>query len=191
MENEVNTTPEVTEDKNTSAQETPTPKPNETENPKDINSDLFKLQVENAKYKKLVDKYSSEIAALKKEVNEKSSQQEILDREKAEAEAEKEAKAAEDHRLVQIYQAKDYYRSLGYKDEYVEKLATASADNDFESIRELTKKATEDLIKTHEEAKEKEFFEKYPQPNHGTGSVEDDDPFLKGFNSVPTVFPRP
>jgi Skp family chaperone for outer membrane proteins len=108
MENEVNTTPEVTEDKNTSAQEIP--KPNETETQKDINSDLFKLQVENAKYKKLVDKYSSEIAALKKEVNEKSSQQEILDREKAEAEAEKEAKAAEDHRLVQIYQAKDYYR---------------------------------------------------------------------------------
>ena len=136
MENEVNTSPEVTEDKNTGAQETPTPKPNDVETPKDTNSDIFKLQVENAKYKKLVDKYSSEIAALKKEVNEKSSQQEILDREKAEAEAEKEAKAAEDHRLVQIYQAKDYYRSLGYKDEYVEKLATASADNDFESIRE-------------------------------------------------------
>lgn len=143
------------------------------------------LMNEIAKLKRAVDKSSSEAADYKKKWKETLSQTEVANMEKAEEEARREEKFNALLRENQINKLEKTYLGLNYTADEASRMAVAEADNDFDAKQKIM--AEVDARKQKElEAK---WLASRPSINAGIDNSEDD-PFLKGFDSVPMRFAK-
>lgn len=162
-------------------QETPdVPKEEPKEEPKETPKSDQDLLVENAKLKRLLDKATSEAADYKKKFRATQSEKEILDAEKAEAQAKRDEEFADMKRRLAISDMTEKYVSLGYPVELAKQAAAADVDQDAETRFKIQAQVDAEKKK----AWEKEFIASRPQIAAGTGEQQNEDPFLKGFNSV-------
>ena len=136
--------------------------PKEEKKPEPSQQDLLK---EIAKLKRERDKASSEAADFKKKWKSTLTEKETLDEEKAEREAEREAKFAEMERTIKINDLAENYMEEGYSKDLAKKMAVAEVDGDTETQHQirLQQKANE------RKEWEKEFYKNRPQINAGTG----------------------
>ena len=142
------------------------------------------LMVEIAKLRREKDKNASEAADWKKKFRETQSAEEKASAEKAEREAQRQAEYEELVRKNQIHDLTENFMDQGYSKELARKAATSWVDNDKDTLLECQKQFTAQLI-----AGEKEkWIASRPEINAGTGNATETDPFLAGFNSVPTRF---
>lgn len=139
------------------------------------------MMVELAKMKRQLDKASSEAAEYKKKFRATQSEKEIMDAEKAEAQARRDEEFEAMKREITINKLAKNYMALGYSSEMAEAAATADVDNDSETRFKIQAQVDAEKKK----AWEKEFIASRPQIAAGTGGTNaEEDPFLKGFNSV-------
>ena len=139
------------------------------------------LMVELARMKRQLDKASSEAADYKKKFRATQTEKEVMDAEKAEAQAKRDEEFEAMKRELNINRITKSYMALGYPAELAEKAATADVDNDSETRFKIQAQVDAEKKK----AWEKEFIASRPQIAAGTGDTKsEDDPFLKGFNSV-------
>jgi len=139
------------------------------------------LMVEIAKLKRERDRASSEAADYKKKFRATQTEKEVMDAEKAEAQAKRDEEFESMKRELNINRITKSYMALGYPAELAEKAATADVDNDSETRFKIQAQVDAEKKK----AWEKEFIASRPQIAAGTGGTQtEDDPFLKGFNSV-------
>ena len=142
------------------------------------------LMVEIAKLRREKDKNASEAADWKKKFRETQSAEEKASAEKAEREAQRQAEYEALVRKNQIHDLTENFMDQGYSKELARKAATSWVDNDKDTLLECQKQFTAQLI-----AGEKEkWIASRPEINAGTGNATETDPFLAGFNSVPTRF---
>lgn len=162
-------------------EETPdVPKDEPKETPKETPKDEQDLMVEIARLKRQLDKASSEAADYKKKFRATQSEKEILDAEKAEAQAKRDEEFADMKRRLAISDMTEKYVSLGYPVELAKQAAAADVDQDAETRFKIQAQVDAEKKK----AWEKEFIASRPQIAAGTGEQQNEDPFLKGFNSV-------
>jgi hypothetical protein len=139
------------------------------------------LLVEIAKLKREKDRASAEAADYKKKFRATQSEKEIMDAEKAEAQARRDEEFEAMKREITINKLAKNYMALGYSSEMAEAAATADVDNDSETRFKIQAQVDAEKKK----AWEKEFIASRPQIAAGTGGTNaEEDPFLKGFNSV-------
>lgn len=139
------------------------------------------LLVEIAKLKRERDRASSEAADFKKKFRATQTEKEIMDAEKAEAQAKRDEEFEAMKRELNINRITKNYMALGYPADLAEKAATADVDNDSETRFKIQAQVDAEKKK----AWEKEFIASRPQIAAGTGDKKpEDDPFLQGFNSV-------
>lgn len=156
------------------------PKDEPKETPKETPKDEQDLMVEIARLKRQLDKASSEAADYKKKFRATQSEKEILDAEKAEAQARRDEEFADMKRRLAISDMTEKYVSLGYPVELAKQAAAADVDQDAETRFKIQAQVDAEKKK----AWEKEFIASRPQIAAGTGEQQNEDPFLKGFNSV-------
>ena len=72
----------------------------------------------------------------------------------------------------------------GYSKELARKAATSWVDNDKDTLLECQKQFNAQLIASEKE----KWIASRPEINAGTGNATENDPFLAGFDSVPTRF---
>lgn len=140
-----------------------------------------------ATLKRAVDKSSSEAADYKKKWRETLSATEQASQEKAEAAAAEAERVKALERKVAIYDYEKQYSALGYSPEDASKAATLQFDGDTEGLFKLQRDIQSARDAQLRESIEKEIYKNIPDPNMGHGKV-DDDPFLKGFTSVPSPY---
>ena len=139
------------------------------------------LMVELARMKRQLDKASSEAADYKKKFRATQTEKEVMDAEKAEAQAKRDEEFEAMKRELNINRITKNYMALGYPAELAEKAATADVDNDSETRFKIQAQVDAEKKKQWE----KDFIASRPQIAAGTGDTKsEDDPFLKGFNSV-------
>lgn len=142
------------------------------------------LMVEIAKLRREKDKNASEAADWKKKFRETQSAEEKASAEKAEREAQRQAEYEELVRKNQIHDLTENFMDQGYGKELARKAATSWVDNDKDTLLECQKQFNAQLIASEKE----KWIASRPEINAGTGPAEEEDPFIKGFNSVPTRF---
>lgn len=121
-----------------------------------------------AKYRKTSEKNASEAAEWKKKYNSTLSAQEQASQEKAEKEAERDAKFAELLRENQVNKYVRSFMSQGYSEELAQKAAESMYDGNTEEFLKVQAQATEATIK----AKEAEWLRSRPDVHAGTGSTQ-------------------
>ena len=177
--------PQPTPDPNPNPEPQPTQDPQPTPEPEPPKQPTVQeLMVELAKVKKAQEKAASEAAEYKKKYNATLSEKEQASIEKAEKEAEREQQFQDLLRENKINKLEKNFVLLGYSDEQAKKAATAQFDGDTDTLFAVQQEVQQNLIKK----KEAEWQKSRPPVNAGTGNNEDDDPFLKGFQSVNTVY---
>ena len=142
------------------------------------------LMVEIAKLRREKDKNASEAADWKKKFRETQSAEEKASAEKAEREAQRQAEYEALVRKNQIHDLTENFMDQGYSKELARKAATSWVDNDKDTLLECQKQFNAQLIASEKE----KWIASRPEINAGTGPAEEEDPFIKGFNSVPTRF---
>lgn len=182
---EINSTTSEAVVDTTITQANPTPKtePKKEEVPE--TPSVQELMNEIAKLKRAVDKSSSEAADYKKKWKETLSQTEVATMEKAEEEARRDEQLKALMRENQINKLEKTYLGLNYTADEASRMAIAEADNDFDAKQKIM--AEVDARKQKE--LEAQWLASRPSPSMGIDDAEDD-PFLKGFNSVPMRFAR-
>lgn len=141
---------------------------------------LQEALLEIARLKRASDKNSSEAAEYKRKWKESMSEVERASMEKAEKEAAREEEFKELQRKVKINDLTENYVAVGFSPERAKAMAVADYDNDAETRFKIMAEVDAEKKK----AWEKEFIASRPQIAAGVGSQQEDDPFLKGFNSV-------
>ena len=142
------------------------------------------LMVEIAKLRREKDKNASEAADWKKKFRETQSAEEKASAEKAEREAQRQAEYEALVRKDKIHDLTETFMDQGYSKELAKKAAASLVDGDNDTLLECQKQFNAQLI-----AGEKEkWIASRPEINAGTGNAAENDPFLAGFNSVPTRF---
>lgn len=127
---------------------------------------MQELLAEVAKLKRAQEKAASEAAAYKKKYNEKLSEKERIDAEKAERDAEKDEELQQLKRDNKINKLEKYYLGeLHYTTEEAESMAIAEVDEDFDAKLKI-QLAVQKRQKREYEA---EFIKNRPQLNAGTG----------------------
>lgn len=180
---QVTTSEAIVTDSITKAEPTPKTESKKEESP-EVPS-VQELMNEIAKLKRAVDKSSSEAADYKKKWKETLSQTEVANMEKAEEEARREEKFNALLRENQINKLEKTYLGLNYTADEASRMAVAEADNDFDAKQKIM--AEVDARKRKE--LEAEWLASRPSINAGIDNSEDD-PFLKGFDSVPMRFAK-
>lgn len=143
------------------------------------------LMVELAKLKKAQEKAATEAATYKKKYNEKLSEKERVDAEKAEREAEREEEFQQLLRENKINKLEKYYLGeLKYTPDEASKMAIAEVDDDFDAKLQIQLAVDKRKKKEYET----EFVKNNPRINAGVGGSEEEDAFLKGFNSIENKF---
>ena len=142
------------------------------------------LMVEIAKLRREKDKNASEAADWKKKFRETQSAEEKASAEKAEREAQRQAEYEALVRKNQIHDLTENFMDQGYSKELARKAATSWVDNDKDTLLECQKQFNAQLIASEKE----KWIASRPEINAGTGNATENDPFLAGFNSVPTRF---
>lgn len=144
-----------------------------------LEEQIQRLLVEQAKMKKALDKASSEAADYKKKYNATLSEKEQERIEKAEKEASREEQFQKLLRENEIHKLEKNYLALGYSEELANKAAEAHYDHDSETLFKIQGDVTKQLIK----ARESEWMKNRP-PVYAGGEEDPVDPFVEGFKSV-------
>lgn len=153
------------------------------ETPKEEQTTEQKLQealIELAKYKRSSDKNASEAAEYKRKWKDSLSEVEKASMEKAEKEAAREERLKELERQVKVNDLTEKYIELGYSVDNAKAMAVADYDDDSDTRFKIMAQVDAEKEKTWE----KNFIASRPQIAAGTGSQQEEDLFLKGFNSV-------
>ena len=168
MEDTKNTQEQQTPE--TKGAETPQEKPNETpqtkEQPNQNEPSAQELMVEIAKLKRMVDKNASEAKEWKEKFRSTQSEKEVLDAEKAEAEAKRTEEFEQMKKTIQIHDLTENFMDLGYSKELAKKAATAQVDGDTQALLSIQKQFQENQKKTWEA----DFLASRPDINIGGGS---------------------
>ena len=144
------------------------------------------LLIEIAKLKRNQEKAASEAAEWKKKYNSTLSEKELLDNERAEAQARRDEEFEQMKRELQINRLEKTYLSMDYTAEEAAKIAVAEADNDFEAKVKIMRAV--DSRKAKEQ--EARWLRERPEVNTGSEGEANTDPFLKGLESVPMRFAK-
>ena len=150
----------------------------------ELMAELAKERAERAKLKNAFDKTSSEAATYKKALREKQTAEEVKAEEDQKAKEEHERQFAELVAFKREAEAKSRYALQGMDEKLASEAAKAEVAGDYDQLAKIQKQFAENLVK----AREAEWMKTRPVPNGGNGDEESADPFLKGFNSVPTRF---
>lgn len=159
------------------------------EEPKKDEPSVQDLMNQIASLKRAVDKASGEASEYKKKWRETLSASEQASQEKAEAAALEAERVKGLERQVALYGLEKQFARLGYSAEDATKAANFQYDGDTDSLFKLQEgiqKAREAELRKSIEA---EIYKNIPDPKQGTGA-QDDDLFLKGFNSVKSPYSR-
>ena len=156
----------------------------DTDKPEKPEPTVQELMVEIAKLRREKDKNASEAADWKRKFRETQSAEEKASAEKAEREAERQAAYEELVRKDKIHDLTENFMDQGYGKELAKKAASAWVDGDKDTLLECQKQFNAQLIASEKE----KWIASRPEINAGTGPAEEEDPFIKGFNSVPTRF---
>lgn len=170
------------------------PKPPAPEPPKDepkdepkngdpqpsLEEQLQQMRIENAKLKKAQEDAATDASNWKKKYNATLSDAEKLAQEKADKEAEKDAELNRLRRESAVSKFEKNFLTLGYSQELAQKAAEAQFDGDTDTLFLVQSQAQEAILK----AKESEWYKNRPEVNTGVSNGGEEDPFLKGFNSV-------
>lgn len=161
---------------------TPETKPAQEE-PKEEIPSTQDLLVKIAKLERERNKASSEAADWKKKYRATQSIQEIADAEKAEAEAKRQEENEQMRRQLSILTLEKSYLGMGFTADEATRMAVAETDNELETkmkiLAEVDARKQKDF--------EAEFIKSRPEINAGS-SKEEEDLFIKGFNSVKPNF---
>ena len=179
---DINTTDVNTEQAN-EPEKTAAPTPTETK-AEEKQPTVQELMVEIAKLRRQKDQNASEAADWKRKFRETQSAEEKASEEKAEREAQRQAEYEALVRKDKIHDLTETFMDQGYGKELAKKAAASLVDGDNDTLLECQKQFNAQLI-----AGEKEkWIASRPEINAGTGNAAETDPFLAGFNSVPTRF---
>ena len=124
------------------------------------------LMVEIAKLKRMVDKNASEAAQWKEKFRSTQSEKEVMDAEKAEAEAKRAEEFDFMKKTIQIHDLTENFMDLGYSKDLAKKAATAQVDGDTQALLNIQKQFQEGQKK----AWEADFLASRPDINIGGGS---------------------
>lgn len=124
------------------------------------------LMVEIAKLKRAADKNASEAKEWKEKYRSTMSEKEIMDAEKAEAQAARDAEFEEMKKTLQIHDLAENFMDLGYNKELAKKAATAQVEGDTQALLGFQKQFQEAQKKSWEE----DFIKSRPDINIGIGT---------------------
>lgn len=185
-------TPEVKEQPVTDpkAEKTDAPAEQKTAEPKEQpekklseTEQLQQLMTDYVKLKKAFDATASEAADYKRKYKATLDEKQVASMEKAEAEAKKDARLAELEKIVQIQELTEQFMGQGYSKDAAKKAAAARVDGDQATEFSIQKAEFARLIADREQ----EWLKSRPQVQQSAEEAEED-PFLKGFNSVKNPF---
>nr|DAH33230.1 MAG TPA: Major head protein [Caudoviricetes sp.] len=145
-----------------------------------LEEQLQQMRIEYAKLKKAQEDAAADASNWKKKYNATLSDAEKLAQEKADKEAEKDAELARLRKESAVSKFEKNFLTLGYSQELAKKAAEAQFDGDTDTLFLVQSQAQEAIVK----AKEAEWYKNRPEINTGADTGTDEDPFLKGFNSV-------
>lgn len=131
----------------------------------DLQKQLQDLMVENARFKKAITKATAEASEYKKRYNSTLSEQEQASLEKAEEEAERQAKFESMERELNITRLEKQYLAMKYTSEEAEKMAVAEADNDVDAKIKIMQEVEARKRREYEA----EFIKNRPLVNAGVG----------------------
>ena len=138
------------------------------------------LMIEVSRLKRQLDKTSSEAKEWKEKFRSTQSEKEILDAEKAEAEAARLEEFEAMKKQLKVNEFTENFMALGYSKDLAKQAATAQVDGDTETLFKIQSDVQAQIIKP----KESEWLASRPELKTGGQPKEEDDPFIKGFNSV-------
>ena len=143
------------------------------------------LEVENKKNKAALDKALKEKGDITKQYREVLTEAQQAKIDKENADEEQKQYVADLEKFKKTAEAKARYALQGMSEEMAVKAAEAEINGDMDALATIQKQHTETLIKQ----KEAEWQKSRPPVNAGTGEDgKEDDPFLKGFASVKTIY---
>lgn len=160
---EVKTTPDTKPETKVELEKKPETKP-ETKSENEPSSQ--ELMVEIAKLKRMVDKNASEAKEWKEKFRSTQSEKEVMDAEKAEAEAKRAEEFESMKKTIQIHDLTENFMDLGYSKDLAKKAATAQVDGDTQALLNIQKQFQEGQKK----AWEADFLASRPDINIGGGS---------------------
>lgn len=138
------------------------------------------LEVENKKNKAALDKALKEKGDITKQYREVLTEAQQAKIDKENADEEQRQYVADLEKFKAKAEAKARYALQGMSEEMAVKAAEAEIEGDMDALATIQKQHTELLIKK----KEEEWLKSRPPINAGAGNSKEDDPFLKGFQSV-------
>lgn len=121
------------------------------------------MMVEKAKSDRQSDKNAKEAKEWKEKYRSTQSEKEVMDAEKAEAIAQREAEFESMKKTIQIQNLTENFMDMGYSKELAKKAATAQADNDTQTLLDIQKQFNE----AQKKAWEAEFLKNRPDVNIG------------------------
>lgn len=124
------------------------------------------LMVEIAKLKRQADKNASEAKEWKEKYRSTQSEKEVLDAEKAEAEAKRNEEFESMKRTIQVHDLTENFMDLGYPKDLAKKAASAQVDGDTQALLGFQKQYQEQAKK----AWEADFIKSRPEINVGGGN---------------------
>lgn len=143
------------------------------------------LEVENKKNKAALDKALKEKGDITKQYREVLTEAQQAKIDKENADEEQKQYVADLEKFKATAEAKARYALQGMSEEMAVKAAEAEINGDMDALATIQKQHTETLIKQ----KEAEWQKSRPPVNAGTGDGQkEEDPFLKGFASVKTIY---
>lgn len=129
----------------------------------DLEAKYNQLMVEKAKADRQSDKNAKEAKEWKEKYRSTQTEKEVMDAEKAEAMAQRDAEFESMKKKIQVQDLTENYMDMGYPKELAKKAALAQADGDTHTLLE-TQKAFNDAQK---KAWETEFLKNRPDVNIG------------------------
>lgn len=160
---EVKTTPDTKPETKVEPEKKPETKP---ETKPENEPSAQELMVEIAKLKRMVDKNASEAKEWKEKFRSTQSEKEVMDAEKAEAEAKRAEEFEFMKKTIQIHDLTENFMDLGYSKDLAKKAATAQVDGDTQALLTIQKQFQEGQKK----AWEADFLASRPDINIGGGS---------------------
>lgn len=132
------------------------------------------LQIELRKQKKMIDQYSSQISALKKQLNEKIVSEGEKVTQQTEEIAEIKEQLAKANRDIAFRNTVDSYMVLGMDKEYATKVAQMKIDGEEDSVNTLLKGFIDSERKRVKEETTAELYKNMPSPVSGNGDGQID-----------------
>ena len=168
------------------AEPTPEPQPNPESTPEpnteptlSAEEQLQQALVEIEKLKRAQEKAASDAADWKKKYNATLTDAQKAAQDKAEKEAERQEQFDKLLKENTVNKLSKNFLKLGYPEDKAEEAANAQYEGDTDTLYKLQAEHEQDLVKQ----KEAEWLKNRPPVTTGAGEGNEDDPFLKGFNS--------